>query len=322
MIDLARQLSVDETPNTLAELIMKLADVSGEIAAKVRLGALSGVLGSAGEQNVQGETQKKLDVIANDMLKEALLSLPQVRAIASEEEDNVVAANHGGAYIVAFDPLDGSSNIDINGQIGTIFTVYPARDEVACDSSDQFAQPGRSQVCAGYMLYGPSTQMALTTGGATRLYTLVPDKGVYQLTETELRIPADCQEFAINMANQRHWAPATQAYISGLQEGSAGHRGKDFNMRWNGAMVGDVHRVLMRGGIFLYPANTQSKVHKGKLRLLYEANPMALLVEKAGGKAVAGAENILDILPDQLHQRVPVILGAENEVGIFQSLSR
>ncbi len=317
MIDLAQQLASDNTPADLAELILKLAIVSDEISAKVRLGALAGVLGSAGEQNVQGETQKKLDVIANDMLKEALLSLPQVRAIASEEEDSVVAANHGGAYIVAFDPLDGSSNIDINGQIGTIFTVYPARDEVACDSAEQFAQSGREQVCAGYMLYGPSTQMALTTGGPSRLYTLVVGKGVYQLTESELQIAPDCQEFAINLANQRHWSPATQAYIAELQAGSVGARGKDFNMRWNGAMVGDVHRVLMRGGIFLYPANTQSKIHNGKLRLLYEANPMALLVENAGGKAVVGDQAILDVAPESLHQRVPVILGSAAEVEKF-----
>ncbi|MCP8899284.1 class 1 fructose-bisphosphatase [Gilvimarinus xylanilyticus] len=321
MTDLAQQLADDKVPSELAQLVQTLAEVSQSISAKVRLGALAGVLGSAGEQNVQGETQKKLDVIANDLLKEALLRLPQVRAVASEEEDDVVGANHGGAYIVAFDPLDGSSNIDINGQIGTIFTVYPARDDVACDSDAQFAQPGRKQVCAGYMLYGPSTQMALTTGGPSRLYTLVPDQQKYQLTEAELRIAPECNEFAINMANQRHWSPVVQGYIANLQAGADGPRGKDFNMRWNGAMVGDVHRVLMRGGIFLYPANTQSKVHNGKLRLLYEANPMAMLVEQAGGSAVVGEQAILDVDPESLHQRVPVILGSGAEVQAFQALS-
>ncbi|WP_041523853.1 class 1 fructose-bisphosphatase [Gilvimarinus agarilyticus] len=309
------QLQSDQVSPELRELVLTLLSASKTIADKVRRGALAGVLGSAAQQNVQGETQKKLDVIANDILKQALLASAQVRALASEEEDNVVAANAEGGYVVAFDPLDGSSNIDINGQIGTIFTVYRAQD-VASDSPEQFAQPGSAQVCAGYVLYGPSTQLALTTGGPSRLYTLDTD-GQYVLTEAELAIAPDCQEYSINMSNQRHWAPDTQGYIQALQAGSEGPRGKDFNMRWNGAMVGDVHRVLMRGGIFLYPANTQSKIHNGKLRLLYEANPMAMLVAHAGGKAISGAQKILDIQPESLHQRVPVILGASNEVDEF-----
>ncbi|WP_339616038.1 class 1 fructose-bisphosphatase [uncultured Gilvimarinus sp.] len=312
------QLTQDQVSPDMAELVLTVLSASKTIAHKVRRGALAGVLGSAAQQNVQGETQKNLDVIANDILKEALLASPHVRSVASEEEDNVVAGNAQGGYVVAFDPLDGSSNIDINGQIGTIFTIYRAVDDAAADSPAQFAQQGRAQVCAGYVLYGPSTQLALTTGGPSRLYTLDTD-GEYLLTQAELEIAADCQEFSINLSNLRHWAPTTQAYIQALQAGKDGARGKDFNMRWNGAMVGDVHRVLMRGGIFLYPANTQSKLHNGKLRLLYEANPMAMLVEKAGGKAVIGAQAILDVLPENLHQRVPVILGAANEVDAFLS---
>ena len=314
------QLQRDQVAPDLRELVLTLLQASKTIADKVRRGALAGVLGSAAQQNVQGETQKKLDVIANDILKQALLASGQVRALASEEEDQVVAGNAGGPYVVAFDPLDGSSNIDINAQIGTIFTVYRAL-EVAPDSPAEFAQPGRAQVCAGYVLYGPSTQLALTTGGPSRLYTLDSD-GQYWLTEPELTIAPDCQEYAINISNQRHWAPDTQAYIEALQAGSEGARGKDFNMRWNGAMVGDVHRVLVRGGIFLYPANTQSNIHNGKLRLLYEANPMAMLVEQAGGKASSGVLRILEVQPEHLHQRVPVILGASNEVDEFTAAHR
>lgn len=311
------QLNLDQVSPDLAELILTLLSASKTIAHKVRRGALAGVLGSAAQQNVQGETQKKLDVIANDILKDALLASTHVRSVASEEEDDVVAGNAQGSYVVAFDPLDGSSNIDINGQIGTIFTIYRAQDNAAANSPEQFAQQGRAQVCAGYVLYGPSTQLALTTGGPSRLYTLDTD-GKYLLTQAELDIPAECQEFSINMSNLRHWSPAVQAYIQALQAGKDGERGKDFNMRWNGAMVGDIHRVLMRGGIFLYPANTQSAAHNGKLRLLYEANPMAMLVEHAGGRASDGTQPILDVTPDTLHQRVPVFMGAAEEVNYLE----
>ncbi|WP_049721217.1 class 1 fructose-bisphosphatase [Gilvimarinus polysaccharolyticus] len=319
MQSVASQLNQDKTPAPLTELVLTLLSASTAIAHKVRQGALAGVLGSAAQQNVQGETQKKLDVIANDILKEALLASAHVKSVASEEEDNVVPGNPSGAYVVAFDPLDGSSNIDINGQIGTIFTIYRALPDVAADSHKQFAQQGRAQVCAGYVLYGPSTQLALTTGGPSRLYTLDPHD-TYQLTQAELAIAPECQEFSVNMSNLRHWSPALQGYIQSLQAGKDGVRSKDFNMRWNGAMVGDVHRVLMRGGIFLYPANTQGAVHNGKLRLLYEANPMALLVERAGGRASDGKQAILDIEPGTLHQRVPVFMGAAQEVAKLEGL--
>lgn len=312
------QLNADRVAPDLAELVATLLSASNTIADKVRRGALAGVLGSAAQQNVQGETQKKLDVIANDILKQALLTSPHVKSVASEEEDDVVAGHPAGAYVVAFDPLDGSSNIDINGQIGTIFTVYSALPDVAADSHKQFAQQGRAQVCAGYVLYGPSTQLALTTGGPSRLYTL-DSNGEYLLTQAELTIPAECQEFSANMSNVRHWSPAVQSYVQQLQAGKEGARGKDFNMRWNGAMVGDVHRILVRGGLFLYPANTQSAVHNGKLRLLYEANPMALLVERAGGRASDGKQAILDITPAALHQRVPVFIGAAQELAKLEA---
>ncbi|KMT64846.1 class 1 fructose-bisphosphatase [Catenovulum maritimum] len=310
-------LRADNVPLELIMVIRTILAASKEISFRVSQGALSGILGSSLDENIQGETQKKLDILSNQLLKDILLSSPDVRAIASEEEDDVVAGIEDAPYIVAFDPLDGSSNIDINGQIGTIFTIYAARDDVPADSPLQFAQPGTAQLAAGYVLYGPSTLLVLTTGGPTRLYTLDQTHGGYLLTQDEMEIEPDTAEFAINMSNQRFWNQDTQAYINQLIAGETGPRGKRFNMRWNGAMVGDVHRVLQRGGIFLYPSDTKNPGQPSKLRLLYEANPMAMLVENAGGKAVTGEDRILDIMPSDLHQRVPVIMGAANEVDEF-----
>lgn len=306
--------------NTSLELIMVIRTIlaaSKEIAFRVGQGELSGVLGSTLGENIQGETQKKLDIVSNQLLKEMLLSSSDVRAIASEEEDEVVPGSEEGQYIVAFDPLDGSSNIDINGQIGTIFTIYNARQDVPANSALQFAQQGSAQVAAGYVLYGPSTLLALTTGGPTRLYTLDRTHGGFLLTQEEMSIPADTAEFSINMANQRFWQYKTKNYIANLLAGETGPREKRFNMRWNGAMVGDVHRVLQRGGIFLYPEDSKTPNQPAKLRLLYEANPMAMLVENAGGKAFTSSQRILDIQPETLHQRVAVICGSANEVDVY-----
>ena len=304
----------DGVPADLITVIRTLLAATKDIAFRVRQGSLAGVLGSTLDENIQGETQKHLDVLANQLLKDLLMDEPLVRTLASEEEDTVVAANAEGKYVVAFDPLDGSSNIDINGQIGTIFTIYPAREDLPAHSEAQFHQPGRQQVCAGYVLYGPSTVLVMTTGGPTRGYTLDSTHGSYLLTHPELRIPADTQEFAINMANQRFWSQAMQAYIGDLQLGESGPRAKRYNMRWNAAMVGDVHRVLTRGGIFLYPSDSRNPQQPAKLRLLYEGNPMALLVENAGGKAHSETQRILDIQPSALHQRVAILLGSANEV--------
>ena len=308
------RLRADGVPLELIMLIRTVLAASKEIAFRVSQGALSGVLGSTLDENIQGETQKKLDVLSNQLIKDMLLSSPDVRALASEEEDDVVMGQEGAPYIVAFDPLDGSSNIDINGQIGTIFTIYPARDDVPADSPLQFAQPGKNQVCAGYVLYGPSALLVMTTGGPTRQYTLDRTHGGYLLTKPELTIPTQTSEFSINMANFHRWDQPIKDYISELQSGKDGARARQFNMRWNGAMVGDVHRILSRGGIFLYPANKDQPKKPGKLRLLYEANPMAMLVEQAGGLASSGQQRILDIQPDDLHQRVPVITGSSEEV--------
>lgn len=314
MQDVSDVLRGDGAAPDLVELIDTLLNASRTIAHKVRQGALAGVLGSTAEENIQGETQKKLDVIANQILRDELLANDQVCAIASEEEDTPVAGNPAGKYLVAFDPLDGSSNIDINGQVGTIFTVLPARQDIAHDDESQFLQPGTQQLCAGYVLYGGSTLLVLSVGRGTRCFTLDVAEERFVLTEEALQIPVDTREFAINLSNQRFWNSAFKHYVDDLIAGETGPRKKNFNMRWNAAMVGDVHRVLVRGGIFSYPSDSRNPQQPAKLRLLYEANPMALLIENAGGKAFTETERILELQPAALHQRVAVILGSANEV--------
>ncbi|MBA6351791.1 MULTISPECIES: class 1 fructose-bisphosphatase [unclassified Colwellia] len=307
-------LENDKVDIELILLIDTIVTACKEISFRVGQGALSNVLGSTLDENIQGETQKKLDIISNQLLKDMLLESGRVRTIASEEEDSVVAATEGAPYIVAFDPLDGSSNIDINGQIGTIFTIYRAKDDVPATSELQFAQQGTEQVCAGYVLYGPSTMLALTTGGPSRLYTLDRTQGCYLLTTTQLEIPTQTAEFAVNMSNFTQWSSGFTDYINALLLGNEGPRAKKYNMRWNGAMVGDVHRVLSRGGIFCYPSDTKNAQQPAKLRLLYEANPLAMLVENAQGKAFTEHERILTIIPSHIHQRVAVIMGSTEEV--------
>ncbi|NKF49269.1 class 1 fructose-bisphosphatase [Shewanella sp. WXL01] len=317
MQNLAQTLTAQAVNASLADLLLTLADTSKAISQAVRHGALAGVLGATEQENVQGETQKKLDVITNDMLKDALKAAGNVRGIASEEEDYVVEADKDGEYLVCFDPLDGSSNVDINSLVGTIFSVLPAPQGELTEQS--FLQKGRNQVAAGYVLYGPSTMMALTTGNGTQFYTLDPKTGEFLLTEEKVAITPDTGEFAINMSNQRFWEAPMQTYIADLVLGKIGPRERSFNMRWIAAMVGDVHRVLCRGGIFTYPTDNKNPNKPFKLRLMYEANPMALLVEQAGGKASTGYETILDIEPQEIHQRVAVILGSANEVDVCLS---
>ncbi|HEA14965.1 MAG TPA: class 1 fructose-bisphosphatase [Pseudoalteromonas prydzensis] len=304
----------DGCPRELISLIRTVLAACKEISFRVGQGALSGVLGSTLDENIQGETQKKLDVLTNQLLKDILLESGYVKAIASEEEDYTVAGNPNAEYIVAFDPLDGSSNTDINSLVGTIFSIMKA--PAGSDPADQsiFMQPGKNQVAAGYVLYGPSTVLALTTGKGTRFFTLDKTHGSFLLTQDFAKVPVDTNEYAINASNQRHWQPAMQNYINDLMAGETGPRARNFNMRWIAAMVGDVHRVLCRGGIFTYPTDTKDPNKPNKLRLLYEANPMAMLIEQAGGIASTGTERIMDIQPDAIHQRVAVILGSKNEV--------
>jgi fructose-1,6-bisphosphatase I len=301
-----------EQPELVA-VIDSLLIAAKEIATRVNQGALAGVLGSTTDENVHGEKQTQLDVLANTILKNELLQNEHVRTIASEEENGVIEGSREGRYVVAFDPLDGSSNIDINGQIGTIFTIFPARDDVASDSAHQFCQSGKQQVCAGYVLYAGSILAVICTHGPTRCFTHDRHTDAFRLT-AHPKIPQDTQEFAINMANQRFWIQPMRDYINDLMAGETGPRAKRFNMRWNAAMVGDIHRILIRGGIFSYPSDNRDALQPNKLRLLYEAFPMALLLERAGGKAVSEQQRILDIQPTELHQRVSVIMGSANEV--------
>ncbi|MDE2129987.1 MAG: class 1 fructose-bisphosphatase [Betaproteobacteria bacterium] len=308
-------------PGSLRLLIEQVARACKRISRAVSKGASSGILGSAGSENVQGEVQKQLDVIANDVLLEANEWGGHLAAMASEELEQIYPVPHRyprGEYLLLFDPLDGSSNIEVNVTIGTIFSVLHLADGVRDVGAEHFLQAGRDQVAAGYCTYGPQTTLVLTLGHGVAVFTLDSEQGSFVLTQEGLRIPESTREFSINMSNMRHWAPPVQRYVDECLQGRNGPRGKDFNMRWVGSMVADVHRILMRGGVFLYPWDRREPDRAGKLRLLYEANPMAMLVEQAGGMATAGTERILDIQPQNLHQRAAVMLGSREEVALLQ----
>ena len=309
---LADFLACDPAPDALKEVVRATAAGCAAISRVVASGALTDSLGSAGEVNVQDEVQKKLDVISNDILREALKACAPVSGLASEEMDTTEQTGRLSGFLVAFDPLDGSSNIDVNVSVGTIFSILPAPEGRVPDEAD-FLQPGRRQLAAGYAVYGPQSMLVLGLGGAVNAFTL-DAQGVWRLTHADIAIPKDTKEFAINMSNQRHWAAPISRYIDACLKGKTGARGKDFNMRWVASMVADVHRLMMRGGIFMYPWDKREPDKPGKLRLLYEANPMSFLVEAAGGAATDGQNPILDIQPTKLHQRVPVVLGSANEV--------
>ena len=304
-----------QIPAQLRLLIEVVARACKRIAINVNKGALGDVLGTAGSENVQGEVQKKLDVIANEVLIEANEWGGHLAGMASEEMDDMLGVPNRypqGEYLLLFDPLDGSSNIDINVSIGTIFSVLKHQGGEVTNES--FLQPGTAQVCAGYCVYGPQTTLVLTVGKGVVMFTLDREQGSWVMTEDDIRIPEDTKEFAINMSNMRHWAAPVKRYIDECLAGKEGPRGKDFNMRWVAAMVADVHRIMTRGGIFMYPWDKREPNKPGKLRLMYEANPMGWLVEQAGGAATNGKQRILDIQPTQLHERVSVILGSKNEV--------
>ena len=306
----------------LTGLIAHLADTCKEISFKVSRGALAGVLGSAGSENVQGETQKKLDVIANDIMCQACAESGYVSGIASEEMDHALQVPENcevGPYLVLFDPLDGSSNIDINVSIGTIFSILPAGEPHRNVTDEEFLQPGVNQLAAGYVIYGPQTQLVFTMGHGTVVFTLDLSSGTYLQTCEGMNIPAAAKEYAINCSNMRHWEAPVVRYINELLAGKTGPRGKDFNMRWVAAMVAEVHRILNRGGIFMYPRDNRDPSKPGKLRLMYEANPMSWLIEEAGGVATNGYERIREIQPTGLHQRVAVFLGAKEEVELVTS---
>ncbi|MEC7119558.1 MAG: class 1 fructose-bisphosphatase [Pseudomonadota bacterium] len=297
----------------LSQIVQQITTACQQISVALQQGALAGILGSADSDNIQGEVQKKLDVIADDLLVDALTHGGLTAAIASEEQDHMVLTNATGQYLVLFDPLDGSSNIDVNMSVGTIFSILQRPNPDSLSTTD-FFQAGQNQVAAGYVLYGPSTLLVLTLGAGVDVFTLDPQTGEFILTVQQLQIPADTQEFAINMSNQRHWEIPVKQYIDECLAGKTGSRDKDFNMRWVASMVGDVHRILTRGGIFMYPYDFKDPTKAGRLRLMYEANPMSLLIEQAGGAATTGRMRILEVQPNDLHQRIPVVLGSRHEV--------
>ena len=320
MSTLANYLNTHATNPALNDVITTVTDVGKTISQLLRKGALADILGEAGNQNVQGEDQKKLDVLANDLLLDALAKNAHCAGVASEELDDATSANKDGSLLVLFDPLDGSSNIDINMAVGTIFSILPYQRQGQVSENNDFLQAGNQQLAAGYLLYGTSTVLALTIADNVVMFSLDPDTNEYVLIEDNVQIDADTSEYAINASNYRYWRAPMQQYIDELIAGETGVRGRDFNTRWVAAMVGDVHRILCRGGLFTYPFDTKYANKAGKLRLMYEANPMSLLIERAGGDATDAVNRILDISPTDIHQRVPVVLGSKNEVDYIKNL--
>ena len=315
---LVEQQRVDNRiPADLRLLLEVVARACKSISHAVTKGALGDILGSAGTDNVQGEVQKKLDIIANEVLIEANEWGGHLAAMASEEMEGIYVVPNRypqGEYLLLFDPLDGSSNIDVNVSIGTIFSVLKKPEGGHGVSEADFLQAGSQQVAAGYCVYGPQTTLVLTVGDGVAMFTLDSEQGSFVLTQENVKVPEDTKEFAINMSNMRHWDEPVKRYIDECLQGQDGPRGKDFNMRWIASMVADVHRILTRGGIFMYPWDKREPGKPGKLRLMYEANPMSWLIEQAGGAATDGRQRILDIPPTKLHQRVSVVLGSKNEV--------
>ena len=310
------QRDLSNASGTFTLLLNNIGTACKEISHKVNRGDLIGVLGSADSENVQGEIQKKLDIITHDIMVRALNWTGHLSGMASEEVDDIIkipAVYPKGKYLVLFDPLDGSSNIDNNLSVGTIFSILRSREGVDPELED-FLRKGTEQVCAGFVIYGPSTMMVLTTGKGVNAFTLDQDVGEFILTHPNITIPEETSEFAINMSNQRFWESPVQRYIEECVQGEEGPRGKNFNMRWIASLVAEVYRILTRGGVFLYPYDYKDPSKPGRLRLMYEANPMAFIIEQAGGACSTGRERIMDIKPADLHQRVPVILGSKKEV--------
>jgi fructose-1,6-bisphosphatase I len=304
-------------PPQLRLLLEVVARSCKGISLSVTKGALGDILGATESENIQGEVQKKLDIIANEVLIEANEWGGHLAAMASEEMDSIhVIPNRypQGEYLLLFDPLDGSSNIDVNVSIGTIFSVLKKPTNSPAVTEADFLQAGNQQVAAGYCVYGPQTTLVLTVGNGVAMFTLDREQGSFVLTHENVKVPEDTQEFAINMSNMRHWDTPVKRYVDECLAGTEGPREKNFNMRWIASMVADVHRILTRGGVFMYPWDKREPNKPGKLRLMYEANPMSWLIEQAGGAATNGKQRILDIKPDALHQRVSVILGSKNEV--------
>ncbi len=307
-------------PGATGDLNALITDVSlacKAISRKVALGALGGTHGSAGSVNVQGEDQKPLDIESNELFLRSAEWDGHVAGMVSEELDEpytLPPQYPRGKYLLLFDPLDGSSNIDVNVSVGSIFSVLRAATPGQDATAEDFLQPGTEQVCAGYAIYGPSTMLVLTLGSGTHAFTLEPSLGEWVLSHRDLKIPEKTREFAINASNSRFWEPAVKRYVDECLAGSTGPRGVDFNMRWIASLVAETHRILMRGGVFMYPRDNKDPSKPGRLRLLYEANPIGMLVEQAGGRATTGHKRILEVQPEDIHQRIGFIFGSAEEV--------
>ena len=315
-------------PGATGDLNALITDVSlacKAIARKVAFGALAEVLGSAGAANVQGEDQKTLDVLSNSLFIRATEWGGHLAGMASEEMEAPYALppqHPRGKYLLLFDPLDGSSNIDVNVSVGSIFSILRAATPGQDPQPADFLQPGTAQVCAGYAIYGPSTMLVLTIGRGTHAFTLDPMLGEWVLSHPNLRIPEATREFAINASNSRFWEPAVKRYVDECMAGQTGPRGADFNMRWIASLVAETHRILMRGGVFLYPRDRKDPARAGRLRLLYEANPISFLIEQAGGAASTGHARLMEAKAEALHQRIGFVFGSKDEVARIEQYHR
>ncbi len=311
-VTLRRYLTESGLDPNLIFLLEDIASSCRNVANQVRNGAFEGNLGSANVTNVQGETQKTLDIIANDEFERICANSPRLAALVSEEVEDVTWLKEPEAedYLLYFDPLDGSSNLDVNLSVGSIFAVM----QVQADGDRNVLHSGRNQLCAGYALYGPSTMFVVTVGTKVAGFTCQHGTGDFRLTHPDMKVPEETSEYAINTSRYRYWDAPVRRYVDECVAGSQGVRERSFNMRWTASMVAEIHRILTRGGVFLYPADSNNRAAGGKLRLMYEANPMAMVIELAGGAASTGTEAIMDIQPDGHHQRVPVILGSRAEV--------
>jgi fructose-1,6-bisphosphatase I / sedoheptulose-1,7-bisphosphatase len=313
---LIQQLTGIPGASDLGALLVDVAAAVKAISAMTAKGALGGYLGEHGGKNVQGETQQKLDVLAHEVMIRSCEWGGLLAGMVSEELEQPYAIPGEyarGPYLLVFDPLDGSSNTDVNVSVGTIFSVL-RHEGSALPGTGDYLQAGLRQVAAGYAIYGPATMLVISVGKGTHGFTLDREIGNFILTHPDLRIAPDTSEFAINTSNARFWEPPVQRYVSECQAGKSGIRSRDFNMRWIASLVAEVHRILMRGGVFMYPKDTRERGRPGRLRLLYEANPISLLVEQAGGRSTTGNQRVMQVTPETLHQRVPLIMGSHNEV--------
>jgi fructose-1,6-bisphosphatase I/sedoheptulose-1,7-bisphosphatase len=319
-------------PQASGELNALILDVSLACKALARIvsrGPLGTAMPAGGALNVQGEVQKPLDVLSNEVFVRINEWSGLLGGMASEEMEQPSQIPHvypRGKYLLVFDPLDGSSNIEVNVAVGSIFSILRAPDDVVASGRDvveaDFLQPGAAQVAAGYAIYGPTTQLVLTVGNGVAVFTLDADLGEFVLTHANVQVPADTQEFAINSSNARFWEPPVKRYVDECLAGKAGVRGKDFNMRWIASMVAEAHRILMRGGVFMYPRDTKDPARPGRLRLLYEANPVGFVIEQAGGRASTGRQPVLGVKPAELHQRIGLVFGSRSEVERIERYHR